>query len=152
MPVRPHLVALAAALAASAPAAAQSGAPGDIVGAWSFETRPYNGAGRCVMSGVMRVYPAKSGDAYPCELTAVEECDILGRSVVVQSCTATRSGTNQLSVRSNIEDMLEIKTDPANYVPDNFALTIKSADRMFGSLVSAAIAPVEFRRTVDGVS
>ena len=38
------------------------------------------------------------------------------------------------------------------YVPDNFTLTIQSDERMFGALVSAVTAPVEFRRANDGIS
>mgnify|MGYP004134288783 FL=1 len=74
-----------------------------------------------------------------------------GRSVVVQSCKARRFG-NQVSIRSEIEQFLESKAEGLLYVPDNFALTIQNAKRMYGSLVSAATAPVEFRRSEEGIS
>ena len=48
--------------------------------------------------------------------------------------------------------MLEAKVEGLIYVPDNFTLTIESADRMFGALVSAVTAPAEFRRSSDGIS
>jgi hypothetical protein len=48
--------------------------------------------------------------------------------------------------------MLEQKTEGLIYVPDNFTLTIQDASRMWGALVSAATAPVEFRRSEDGIS
>ena len=105
----------------------------------------------------MRRGHAPEDGTYACELTAVEVCSLWGRSVVVQSCQARRFG-NQVSVRSQIVDMLESKFADEeaalafNYVPDNFALTIQSAERMYGALVSAVPAPVEFRRTAEGVS
>ena len=49
-------------------------------------------------------------------------------------------------------DMLESKVEGLVYMPDNFTLTIESADRMFGALVSAVTAPAEFRRANDGIS
>ncbi|MEZ5968755.1 MAG: hypothetical protein R3C00_06820 [Hyphomonas sp.] len=74
-----------------------------------------------------------------------------GRSVVRQSCKARRFG-NQVSIRSEIEEMLESKVEGLIYVPDNFTLTVESADRMFGALVSAVTAPAEFRRASNGIS
>jgi hypothetical protein len=74
-----------------------------------------------------------------------------GRSVVRQSCEAKRFG-DQVSVRSTIEEMLESKMPEMVYVPDNFTLTVQSSKRMFGALVSAVTAPVEFRRANDGIS
>ena len=74
-----------------------------------------------------------------------------GRSVVEQSCQARRFG-NQVSDRSQITQMLEQKVEGLIYVPDNFSLTIQDHTRMWGALVSAATAPVEFRRSEDGVS
>lgn len=145
-------------LSAFAPAHADnSGAvenPDDILGVWSFKTSAYRG-GQCIMSGKMHLTHAGEADVYDCEITAVEECTSLGRSVVLQSCTARRFG-NQVSVRSIIDEMLESKQGleglPASYAPDNFSLTIKSSRRMFGSLVSAVSAPVEFTRELGGMS
>jgi hypothetical protein len=48
--------------------------------------------------------------------------------------------------------MLEQKVEGLIYVPDNFSLTIQDHSRMWGALVSAATAPVEFRRSEDGIS
>ena len=53
---------------------------------------------------------------------------------------------------ATIEEMLETKMPEMYYVPDNFTLTIQSHERMFGALVSAVTAPVEFRRANDGIS
>ncbi|KJS26109.1 MAG: hypothetical protein VR75_08395 [Hyphomonadaceae bacterium BRH_c29] len=124
--------------------------PNDVLGTWSFRTKPYRG-GECLMTGTMYLTPHPDKGQYTCELTAVEVCSQWGRSVVRQSCKARRFG-NQLSVRSEIEEMLEAKVEGLIYVPDNFTLTIESADRMFGALVSAVTAPAEFRRSSDGIS
>ena len=88
---------------------------------------------------------------YHCELTAVEVCSMWGRSVVLQQCQARRID-NQLTIRSEIDQFLESKLEGLVYVPDNFALTIQSAKRMYGSLISAATAPAIFVRAEEGIS
>lgn len=122
----------------------------DVLGNWSFQTRPYR-EGQCVMTGTMNLSPHPDEGLYTCEITAVEMCTMWGRSVVRQSCQARRFG-DQVSVRSTIEEMIETKAPDMVYVPDNFTLTIQSHERMFGALVSAVTAPVEFRRANDGIS
>lgn len=122
----------------------------DVLGSWSFQTSPYR-QGQCVMSGTMNLSPHPEEGRYNCELTAVEMCSMWGRSVVRQSCVASRFG-DQVSIRSTIEEMLETKFEGLVYVPDNFTLTIQSSERMFGALVSAVTAPAEFRRANDGIS
>ncbi|KCZ54949.1 hypothetical protein HY29_01715 [Hyphomonas beringensis] len=124
--------------------------PADVLGTWSFQTKPYRN-GQCMMSGTMYLSPHPNEGEYECELTAVEVCSMWGRSVVRQSCKARRFG-NQISIRSQVEEMLEAKIEGLIYVPDNFTLTIQSADRMFGALVSAVTAPAEFRRANEGIS
>lgn len=142
------------ALAAGLPASAVKGKTdtdkSDVLGSWSFQTRPYR-EGQCVMTGTMNLSPHPDEGRYSCEITAVEMCSMWGRSVVRQSCDARRFG-NQVSVRSTIEEMIESKSPDLLYVPDNFTLTIQSHERMFGALVSAVTAPVEFRRANDGIS
>lgn len=148
------LASLLMALAASQPAEANKSKAdkdgSDVLGNWSFQTRPYR-EGQCVMTGTMNLAPHPDEGLYTCELTAVEMCTQWGRSVVRQSCEARRFG-NQVSVRSTIEEMIETKMPDMYYVPDNFTLTIQSHERMFGALVSAVTAPVEFRRANDGIS
>ena len=144
-------LALAGALLATGPVhAGTEDDPGDVLGTWSFRTKPYRG-GECLMTGTMYLTPHPDEGQYTCELTAVEMCSMWGRSVVRQSCKARRFG-NQLSIRSEIEEMLESKVEGLIYVPDNFTLTVESADRMFGALVSAVTAPAEFRRATNGIS
>ncbi|MFN4226095.1 MAG: hypothetical protein ACK4HR_07230 [Hyphomonas sp.] len=151
---RAALAALVVALAAGLPASANKGKTGadksDVLGNWSFQTKPYR-QGQCVMTGTMSLTPHPEAGLYNCELTAVEMCSMWGRSVVRQSCEARRSG-DQVSIRSTIEEMLESKAEGLVYVPDNFSLTVQSHERMFGALVSAVTAPVEFRRAADGIS
>ena len=132
------------------PAQADTKDPTDVLGSWSFQTKPYR-QGQCLMTGTMRLSSHPEDGLYECELTAVEVCSMWGRSVVEQSCQARRFG-NQVSVRSQITQMLEQKVEGLIYVPDNFSLTIQDHTRMWGALVSAATAPVEFRRSEDGVS
>ncbi|MEL6569231.1 MAG: hypothetical protein AAFQ22_12485 [Pseudomonadota bacterium] len=130
--------------------------PNDILGVWSFQTQPYRD-GQCVMSGTMHLsHDGENEDGvYACELTALEMCSLWGQSIVRQDCEARRFG-NQVSIRSEIAEVLERKGEledfTFNYVPDNFAVTVKSATRMYGALVSAVTAPVEFRRRTEGIS
>ncbi|WP_084398642.1 hypothetical protein [Henriciella aquimarina] len=122
----------------------------DILGNWTFQTKPYR-EGQCLMTGTMRITPNEEDGLYSCELTAVEVCSMWGRSVVLQQCEARRIG-DQLTIRSEIDQFLESKLEGLVYVPDNFALTIQSAKRMYGSLISAATAPAIFIRAEEGVS
>tara|TARA_R110000803_G_scaffold39237_4_gene84597 strand:- start:530 stop:997 length:468 start_codon:yes stop_codon:yes gene_type:complete len=151
---RIRLAAMAAlVLLTSVPASAGSNKDADtsdVLGTWTFQTRPYRN-GECLMTGTMHLSPHPEPDQYACELTAVEVCSLWGRSVVRQSCQARRFG-DQVSIRSQIEEMLESKVEGLVYMPDNFTLTIESANRMFGALVSAVTAPAEFRRANDGIS
>ncbi|MEM7663857.1 MAG: hypothetical protein AAF292_16560 [Pseudomonadota bacterium] len=131
-------------------AAASASAQNDIVGAWTFETERYH-AGVCRLYGTMKVRTTPEDGVYRCALTAVEDCKKQERWVVEQTCSAYRAD-NTLSVRSTIVSFIEADVNPENYVPDHFALEIEGPDRMIGSLVSAVIAPVEFRRTTEGIS
>ena len=110
--------------------------PRDVLGSWSFQTKPYR-QGQCIMTGTMRLSSHPEDGLYECELTAVEVCSMWGRSVVLQECKARRFG-NQVSIRSEIKQMLEQKVEGLIYVPDNFSLTIQDPSRMWGALVSAA--------------
>ena len=152
--LKPVLGLMFIALVAGLPAGAVKGKgetdKSDVLGNWSFQTRPYR-EGQCVMTGTMNLSPHPDEGLYTCEITAVEMCTMWGRSVVRQSCQARRFG-DQVSVRSTIDEIIETKAPDMVYVPDNFTLTIQSHERMFGALVSAVTAPVEFRRANDGIS
>ena len=155
MPNSKLLFAIFATLLTALPAAGETDSdPIDMLGKWTFATRPYvNGGGSCMMTGTMTVVPNPEAGLYDCEVTAQEECDAWGTSVVVQSCKVRRT-RNQVAIRSIIEQTLEykMKVEGLTYVPDNFALTVQSPDLMYGSLISAVNAPVEFRRSLDGIS
>ena len=145
------LTGLTLALALMLPASAnQQRDPGDVLGTWTFQTKPYRG-GQCIMSGTMHLRDHPEEGLYDCELTAVEVCSMWGRSVVLQKCEARRFG-DQVSVRSSISQFLEKKSEGLIYVPDNFSLTVQDDSRMWGALISAATAPVEFRRSEEGIS
>ncbi|MEO0882610.1 MAG: hypothetical protein AAFY34_07720 [Pseudomonadota bacterium] len=143
---RNRLLAGVLAMGIALPASAQT----DIVGSWTFETDRYR-AGVCQLYGTMKVRTTPEDGKYRCAITAVEDCQNEDRWVVEQTCSAYRA-ENTLSVRSTIVSFIEADVNPENYVPDHFALEIESSDRMNGSLVSAIIAPVEFRRTTEGIS
>ncbi|MEM8637013.1 MAG: hypothetical protein AAGF33_18770 [Pseudomonadota bacterium] len=134
------------ALGAVAPASAQN----DIIGSWTFETDRYH-SGVCRLYGTMKVRTTPEDGVYRCAVTAVEDCIEQERWVVEQTCSAYRAD-DTLSVRSKIVSFIEADVNPENYVPDHFALEIESPNLMVGSLVSAIIAPVEFRRTTEGIS
>lgn len=128
---------------------------GDILGVWSFATTPYRD-GNCTMTGTMHLTPDPESGVYDCELTAREVCEGWGTSIVRQQCTVRRVN-NQVTVRSTIAEILESKgplleNARVNYLPDNFALTVTGPSRMYGALVSAVRAPVEFTRSREGVS
>ena len=115
-----------------------------VVGAWRFETARFgvaaDGAG-CRMTGTMTIVRGARPDTFACTFTATETCS-RGAWTAEQRCTATRVG-EKLEIVSEI-----LRVTPANsgYAPDNWSLTIRSADLMVGELRSADIAPVQFRR------
>ena len=85
-------LAVAGILMATTPVHAGTGDdPTDVLGTWSFRTKPYRG-GECLMTGTMNLTPHPEEGQYTCELTAVEVCTVWGRSVVRQSCKARRFG------------------------------------------------------------
>lgn len=149
------IIAIAAAMMVPLMAAGEEPSdPIDMLGNWTFETHVYqNGGGDCQMVGTMSVTHNPEPGLYDCEVTAVEECEAWGKSTVVQSCKVRRT-RNQVAIRSIIEQTLEYKmrVEGLSYVPDNFALTVESPELMYGSLISAVNAPVEFRRSLDGIS
>lgn len=148
--IRQFVFACVATLLAATVPTAEATDPADVLGSWTFQTKPYR-EGQCLMTGTMNLSEHPEPGLYTCELTAVEVCSMWGRSVVLQTCQARRFG-NQVSIRSEIEQMLEKKFEGLFYVPDNFSLTVQSPNLMYGALVSAATAPVQFRRSQEGIS
>jgi len=141
------VVILASGLAVQS--AAEAARP-DISGTWAFETERYR-AGLCRLYGTLRLRPTPEDGVYRGAMTAIEDCEGEERWVVEQTNTAFAED-GQLSIQSTIVSFLEASADPQLYAPDHFALEIESANLMVGQLVSAVSAPVEFRRTTDGIS
>lgn len=142
------VAALALALTCTTQAFAQrkdrAPAAPNIVGAWSFQTAPYDGdrdGQACSMKGTMTIAPARTAGEFTCTFTAVETCP-WGEWTAEQTCTAKRAG-GKLEITSAIR---RVTPSTVNYAPDNWSLTVRSSDLMIGELRSADIANVQFRR------
>lgn len=94
--IRQFVLACIAALLVSSFPVAKASDPVDVLGSWTFQTKPYRD-GACLMTGTMRLGEHPEPGLYTCELTAVEVCSMWGRSVVLQTCQARRFG-NQVSI------------------------------------------------------
>lgn len=138
---------LAAALLAALialPAAADT----NIAGHWTFSA---NIEADCEFGG--QAFLERTGEnKFEGEVTARQSCTVLEEDYLVrQKCAASQLG-NQLSVRCSIVEFLS-GNDTAFYYPDNFTLTIESAVRMHGALVSSGMAkPAEWVRAERGIS
>ncbi|MEL6414485.1 MAG: hypothetical protein AAFQ15_06050 [Pseudomonadota bacterium] len=120
----------------------------NIAGHWTFSA---NVADDCQFDG--QAFLKKTGeDQFSGEVTARQSCPVLEEDYLVrQECAASQLG-NQLSVRCRIVEFLSGK-ETAFYYPDNFTLTIESAVRMHGALVSSGMAkPAEWVRAERGIS
>ena len=129
---------LAAALIAllSAPVASAEKEPVsiDMSGSWEFSSNSGISAD-CSFTGTAFLEKTDEDGRYEGKLTAEHYCPGYYHFVVEQSSEVTVFG-NQVSVRSNIERYIKRETEPGweSYVPDNFALTVKSQSRLFGTL------------------
>ncbi len=151
--MRAAVFAVAAALcgpgALFLPAAAQDNGAGrpDVTGSWTFIANVHPA---CTFTGTATLTATDNPNLYGCELTANQICEPDFDYSVRQTCTARRVG-NQLSIRSEITEFL--RGEPSDYYfPDNFSLSIKSGQRMFGALISSASFSAEFIRSEDGIS
>lgn len=120
----------------------------NIAGQWSFTANIRN---ECSFGGTANLQHI-GNNKYKGELTARQSCISLPEDYLVrQQCDASVSG-NQVSVRCTIAEFIN-GFESEYYYPDNFALTIVSTDRLFGSLVSAgAPNPAEWKRAEGGIS
>lgn len=136
------LVATFAAL--TAPVAAQETASPsvNIAGAWAFETGPYNAA--CRIHGAMMIYPGDTRDTYTCKFTTFEDCPTLSAEVE-QACDVRVMG-DRVEMDAWITNIVRQEPGEYGYAPDSWRLVIRSQDEMAGTLKSASIAEVIFRR------
>ena len=124
--------------------------PSPVVGSWKFETARYR-EDACVMSGNMHIRPTESQTDFNCSFTAVEDCVGEDKWIVEQTCEANLAN-GKLAIRSTIVNFIEAEAFTDSYAPDHFALSVISREFMTGKLVSAVVAPIEFRREADNVS
>ena len=133
---------LALTLAASLSAAASADPiQSDISGSWVFETGHYYDG--CRITGRMQIFQTPEG-GYSCDFTTFETCPDL-TSEVQQSCTARVQG-DQVAIVSQIVSITDQQPLSYGYAPDDWLLTIRSEDRMTGTLESASRAEVVFER------
>ncbi|MFC6197269.1 hypothetical protein [Ponticaulis profundi] len=143
---------LAAAQLIAAPALAQSSqasspiTDAEIAGEWTFIA---NTGPECTFSGNALLLQTDTPSRFSCELTATQVC-MTDTWQVRQSCTATQVN-DQLVITSQIEEFVQGEPN-GGYKPDNFKLTIKSADLMKGVLVSWGFHMAEFRRSDGTIS
>jgi len=123
-------------------------AEANIAGHWTFEAVV---EADCSFGGTAHL-ERTSETTFKGELTARQSCPELPEDYLVrQDCQASLSG-NQLSVRCRIVEFIN-GFDSEFYFPDNFTLTIESAARMHGALVSAGrTRPAEWVRDEGGIS
>ncbi len=123
-------------------------AEANVAGQWTFSADvPYD----CTFGGTASLQKVSEGK-FEGELTARQSCPELEEDFLVrQNCSASQLG-NQLSVRCRIVEFVNGFESPFYYA-DNFSLTIESAARMHGALVSSGDArPAEWRRAEGGIS
>ena len=123
-------------------------AEANIAGQWTFEAVIESD---CEFAGTAHL--ERTGETtFKGEVTARQSCPELPEDYLVrQSCEASQFG-NQLSVRCRIVEFIN-GFESEFYYPDNFTLTIESAARMHGALVSAGrTCPAEWVRDEGGIS
>ena len=103
------------------------------------------------MSGEMRIRPDPETGGLACAFTAIEACIGQDRWIVEQVCAIEQSG-DRLAIQSSIVNFIEADTFTGSYLPDHFTLTIASASRMYGQIISSVSAGVEFIRREEAIS
>lgn len=123
-------------------------AEANIAGHWTFEAVV---EADCSFGGTAHL-ERTSETTFKGEITARQSCPQLPEDYLVrQDCQVSQFG-NQLSVRCRIVEFIN-GFDSEFYYPDNFTLTIESAARMHGALVSAGrTRPAEWVRDEGGIS
>lgn len=118
----------------------------DIAGQWNFVA---NTGTDCTFTGTAFLTPTDTATEFGCQLTAIQLCSTETWEVR-QSCDVVQDG-DSVVVISTIDEFVQ-GIDNGGYRPDNFKLTIKSADLMTGVLVSWGLHLAEFRRSEGSIS
>lgn len=120
----------------------------DISGTWSISVRD---RADCTFAGQAIVSPTDEPATYTAQLTMRHDCpEFGGAAIAVQESEVNVLG-KQVSVRSTIVEFPSGFS--ASYAPDDFALTIQSATRMFGIQTDRyGRLPAEWVRQESGIS
>ncbi len=108
--------------------------PIDLSGSWSIATSEQQ---PCELTGKATLAPAKSSTLdsdYECELTMRHACPSF-EAVVRQSCRV-RNTRGQITVQSTIVEHI-VGMDRGTYSPDNFNLSVQSANELYGAQIDA---------------
>lgn len=107
----------------------------DLSGNWAIATSEEL---PCELTGKATLAPATSatiGSDYECELTMRHYCPGAFEAVVRQSCRV-RNVRGQITIQSTIVEHL-IGLDRGTYMPDNFRLSVQSANELYGAQIDA---------------
>ncbi len=120
----------------------------NLAGVWTVHVhdRP-----ECEFGGQAILERSADGTSYSGELTMRHDCpEFGGATIAVQKSEISVLG-NQVSVRSRIIDFPT--GNSVSYAPDNFALTIKTDQRLFGIQTDRyGTMPAEWKRQEAGIS
>ncbi|MBL8551885.1 MAG: hypothetical protein JNJ73_17995 [Hyphomonadaceae bacterium] len=132
----------AAAQTSNAPAPAR----GALAGAWAFETNAHRITG-CIIRGDALLRARAEADSYDVEMRVAETCPDGGAYRAEEACLA-RLDRGTLNVACRL-----VRATPPNYNPDQFSLTIDSAEAMHGRLVDhgAWNEPVRWRKSTGAL-
>ncbi len=137
-------------LAASQAYADREDAIIDLSGQWEFTSTSGVNAD-CAFTGTAFLQKTETDGLYAATMTAEHYCPGFYHFVVEQTSEVRLFG-DQVSVRSTIDRFVKRETEPGweSYVPDNFALTVRSDSRLFGTLNRRNAA--EWQRTRGAMS
>lgn len=138
--MRTIVMAMALALSAATPAAAQTS---DLSGTWAFQTEPYGDDQVAVAMSGVAVITAVAPRRYDVRLLA-QELLVYARNrtqliTARQNCTGDVDD-GQISISCELSEPVE------GYAPDNFVLQQSGDGELSGVLTSASTAQVTFSR------
>lgn len=120
----------------------------NLAGSWTINVDDNEA---CEFNGRITIKPMPDGN-YEGELTMRHACPSFIEEYIVRQKATISVMRNQVSVRSEIIEFLS-GTPAEGYAPDNFALTIQSANRLFGVQTDRwGTEPAEWVRQASGIS